>query len=366
VSEPPTDRAVTHGMKGGGYYDAHSEFQRRIVEGGAVAIRSVVAGLDLATQRRSLTVVDYGAGTGATSVAAMGSVVDAVRERASDLAILAVHNDQLTNDFTQLFAAVAGDGGYLGRSGGPVYPAAAAGSFFDQVLPASTVDLGMCSNAVHWFRRQPSVDFRGMYFSAADPAARRALSAQAAEDWLAFLRARHAELVPGGSLLVQGISTTTDAAGVEHASAALLLDVMWEVATRLSDEGVLDRDTLDRYVFPVYCRSAQEASAPLGPEGALRGSFEEETADVEEVANPYWELFERDRDGAAYAEVYAAFVRAFAESALTTHLFGPGARQIEPAVLCDRFFDLLRESIAANPEASRYRAWILRLVLRRR
>ena len=100
---------------------------------------------------------DYGAGTGANSIHAMRTAIEAVRGRAADLPVLAVHNDVLTSDFTQLFHNVGGAGGYLGLDGGPVYTAAAAGSFFDQVLPSASVDAGMCSNAAHWFREQPDV-----------------------------------------------------------------------------------------------------------------------------------------------------------------------------------------------------------------
>ena len=63
----------------------------------------------------------------------MRTAVEAVRGRAVDLPVLAVHNDVLTSDFTQLFHNVGGADGYLGGGGGPVYAAAAAGSFFEQV-----------------------------------------------------------------------------------------------------------------------------------------------------------------------------------------------------------------------------------------
>ena len=42
VDRPGSD-AVISGMKGGGYHDLHSEYQRRVVEGGDPVIRSHVA-----------------------------------------------------------------------------------------------------------------------------------------------------------------------------------------------------------------------------------------------------------------------------------------------------------------------------------
>ncbi|MBM3667840.1 MAG: hypothetical protein FJW90_10255 [Actinobacteria bacterium] len=354
----------TAGMKGEGYYDAHSEYQQRVIDTGNELISSAAAGLDPGPEDSPITIVDYGAGTGATSVRAVGTAIRAVREREPERPVQAIHNDVAGNDFSELFANVAGEDGYLGIAGGPIYAGAAVGSFFDQVLPSGTVRLGMCSNAAHWLRRQPhGVSIPdGMYYADATGVARAALAAQAGEDWLAFLGVRGAELAPGGRMIVQGIATTEDG----RASASKLLGVMWRAAEELAGEGRLDHDALAGYVFPVYCRSAEEARAPVAPGGALEGDLEEVSSTVEEVANPYWEAYERDGDPEAYAKTYVEFVRAFAESTLMEHLFEPAAKGIEPEALCDEYFERLRELSAADPEAGRYECWILRQQLARR
>jgi hypothetical protein len=160
-------------MKAGGYYDLHSEYQRRVIEEGEHLIRSATAALDLRSIAGALTVVDYGAGTGATSVQAMLTAVDEVRERDRDRPVVALHNDVITNDFSQLFRNIAAPGGYLALPGGPVYPSAVAGSFFTQVVPSATVHLAMCSNAAHWLREQLDVRVEGgMYFPDAHGAVR--------------------------------------------------------------------------------------------------------------------------------------------------------------------------------------------------
>ena len=50
---------------------------------------------------------------------------------------------------------------------------------------------------------------------------------------------------------------------------------------------------------------------------------------------------------------------------MRTHLFDPGAHGIDPAGLCDEYFSRFEAACAADPEAGRYEAWILRLVLER-
>ena len=358
---------VTSGMKGGGFYDVHSEYQRRVVEGGDPLIRSVIAGLDPASGRAAFAVADYGAGTGATSAHAVGVAISALRERHAETAVWALHNDVLSNDFTQLFATIAGPQGYLGLPGGPIYPAAIGGSFFEQVAPDATIDLGMCSNAAHWFREQPDLELPGgLYFSEASGETRRRLAEQAADDWLAFLGARAAELTPGGALVVQGIATVPAEGGGEHVSASKLLEVMSRVAGSMVAEGSLDEPALRRYVYPVYCRSRAEATAPLAAGAELADAFELSEAIVEEVPNPYWEMLERDGDVEAYADAYTAFVRAFAEATMVEQLLEPAGRRAEPGALCDELFARFRAATADDPERGRYEAWILRLALRRR
>src|SRR5262249_45523841 len=191
--------ATTAGMKAGGYYDAHSEYQRRVIEGGDELINETVADLGLDSSQAAITVADYGSGTGATSAHAMGTALGALRKREPKRALEAIHNDVSGNDFTGLFENIAGDGGYLPTLDGPLHPMAAAGSFFTQVIPDGEVQLGMCSNAAHWLREQPKARIPdGMYFSEATGEAREEIAAQAAGDWLAFLGARATELAPGG------------------------------------------------------------------------------------------------------------------------------------------------------------------------
>ncbi|MDQ3118500.1 MAG: class I SAM-dependent methyltransferase, partial [Verrucomicrobiota bacterium] len=207
------EAAVTPGMKGDGFYDAHSEYQRRIVEDAAQAIRTMVRALPLAQDSGEIcTVVDYGCGTGATTAQSMGTALRALRERAPKIALQASHADQVTNDFNQVFRTAAET--YQRDVAAPLYVSAVAGSFFGQIVPAGSVAVGLCSNAAHWFRKQPKVALPGgIYFSVAEGEARAELAQTAADDWLAFLSARASELEHGGRLLVQGIGRIADVDG---------------------------------------------------------------------------------------------------------------------------------------------------------
>ncbi len=139
---------------------------------------------------------------------------------------------------------------------------------------------------------------------------------------------------------------------------------MWEIACGMADDNLLDRPTLVNYVFPVYCRSVEESLAPMGSGAPLRESLEVCTAETKEIANPYWEEYQKTNDAAGYARSYTAFVRAFAESTLLNQLFRQAA--VAPELACEEFFRRLEDAIRLAPERGRYRAWIVRLILARR
>ncbi len=98
-------------MKGKGFYDANSEYQRRVIEAGVALIREAAATLEIDSSARPLTVVDYGAGTGATSVRAVDSAIGELRERRPGVEIEVIHNDVTGSDFTKLLEKVASEEG---------------------------------------------------------------------------------------------------------------------------------------------------------------------------------------------------------------------------------------------------------------
>jgi hypothetical protein len=355
--------ATTDGM--GGDYGEHSEYQQRVAETGAALVEACVGALDLPQAPEPLVLMDLGSATGRNSLATMATAVRAARGRTPDGPILCIHNDLLTNDWTALFSALAAaSDGYLAVPGGRIIPMAAAGTFFEPTVPAAFAHLQMSFNAAHWLREPAAAAVpEGMYFSDATGRARAALAAQAADDWAAFVAARAADLRPDGRLLVQCVGTHVDAAGRELVTARELLSAMWAVAVELADEGVLEMGAVERFVFPVYARTAEEARVPFeGPESA----FEVVELSVAPVANPYLDAWHADGNIDAYARSYTAFVRGFAESALRRGLLGDTTQADAAERLADEYFRRLEDHFRQHPEADAFRDWTLTVVARRR
>jgi hypothetical protein len=367
MSKPST---TTEGMKRGGYYDDHSEYQRATAASAASFIPESVAAVPLPSDGQMFVIADYGSSTGRNSVAAVRGAVERVRGRRADQTIAVIHNDLPTNDWNALFANVtsAADS-YVHAAGPPVLSMASAVSFFEPAAPSASVHLGLSFSAAHWLRTQPDLVLPGgFYFSEAIGDARAALAAQATDDWTAFLIARAADLQPSGRLLVQMVGTdpTTIPAGSGITARKLML-AMSEVAGELVADGLLDAARVKRYVLPVYARTPAEARAPFeGQDATLRDLFELIECRTDPVANPYLQQWRTDRDSAAYGRAYSAFVRAFTESNLREHLFARGRDGAEADAVLDDYFARLARRFAADPERDRFEDWTLTVVLARR
>jgi SAM dependent carboxyl methyltransferase len=353
------------GMKGGGYYDDHSEYQRSVAAAGESYIDECVHAIPMPPGARAFVIVDYGASTAANSLASMRAAVSAVRARRADQPVASVHNDLPTNDWNQLFANLASHpDSYTKLAGPPVLSLASAISFFVPAVPAASAHLGVSFSAAHWLRTQPSVTVpEGFYFCEATGEAQAALAAQADADWTTFLEARAADLVAGGRLLVQMVGSDPP-----HVTARKLLRAMTEVARDFVSDGKLTAAAVDKYLLPVYARTPEEARAPLErPESPVAEAFTVETVRTDPVANPYLDKWRADGDAAAYGRSYAGFVRGFTESSLRNHPFEPGVTPgHDPAQVLDDYFSRLTARFAAKPEADAFEDWTLTVVLSRR
>lgn len=357
---------ATPGMSGAGVYNRNSSLQREMQK--MAEDHLVTAVQRIGAVEPEFTIVDYGCGPGRNSNVAVRTAVNEYRKCSPRGKIVVIHNDQIGNDWNDLFENIAGPDGYL-PDDGTVRCQASAGSFYNAVTSPDSINLGMSFTAVQWLQAAVELPSPGtLFFADLTGEPRRMLAETARRDWTQFLRNRARELRPEGRLLVQCLGAVPDdrAPGGTESGVRELFRVMWDAASNLADEGHIDRDLLDLYVMPQWFRTVNEARGPIDEESDLSRAFDVEEIFVERVALPFAEEYRHSGDAGRYAADYTAFVRAFTERTFQISLFAPSAGDARAAdELNELYFSRLRSLFYAAPGEHDYAVWSLVVLLRR-
>jgi gibberellin A4 carboxyl methyltransferase len=347
---------ATTGMKGAGFYDQHSTAQQASIRLVFDWIEDAVASMPLPPPSEPFTVLDLGSSEGRNALLAMNAVVDSVRRRQAGQLIRTIYSDLPSNNFNRLFTNLH-ESRTAGELPSEVYPSAAAGSFYEQLVPPGTVHFATAFNALLWLDELPAVpvpDFvvyrrphpprPGLHVP---PETVLAFSQRAERDLVRFLSSRARELAPGGKLLI-----VSPGDAVDHRICDGLYDVLNDACLDLIAAGRLDRGRYARLTIPVYFRTVPETLAPLEHEGSpLKGAFAIDRAETLEVPTPFLVEFDRTGDAAALAESCTGFLRAFSEPVVRSALVGADS---DPAII-EALYGRVRDRLKAEPERYRFR-----------
>jgi hypothetical protein len=349
-------------------YDRNSYMQDQMVRSRAEWLREAVKRIGPVAPK--FTMADYGCGPGHSALDSVAPVIEAYRRIDPEGAMVIRHSDQAGNDWNALLALVFGPDGYQ-RSGSGIRTEVVPGSFYAQLAAPGSVALATCFAASHWLSRALSPYSPGTaWFADLEGEARAEFAALARADWTQFLRCRANELRPGGMAIVSTLGSVPDKSEINgiRVSARKLYRAIFDVANQMVADGVLKASALDHFVFPLWFPTAEEACAPIEQEPDLKAAFEIVEAAVAPASVHPNDVYEDSLgDPAAYARLYAGYIRGFGESTLRLHLFGPSAKSAaEVDALTADFFARLTRYYQAEPGRHASETMIFTLVLRRR
>jgi hypothetical protein len=294
-------------MEGHGAYNRSSRVQAAGSSSAIALLDKAARQVPLVTAPAPVVIVDYGSSEGHNSLAPVTVAIGILRERIGrERAISVVHTDLPGNDFGALFQTLASDPDTYLRDDPHVFPSAIGRSFYEQILPDSTVSLGWSSWAIQWLSRVPALipDQVQVAYSQ-DAAVRSAFYQQAADDWRCFLVHRAAELRPGGRLVV--LSMALDDRGDFGYKPCVV--AIYGAVLDLVDEGFITKEEARRMVIPTVGRSRQDFMAPFAETGSFAGLTLEEI-DIFYGEDRIWADFQSHGDAGMYAARWAAFSRA--------------------------------------------------------
>jgi SAM dependent carboxyl methyltransferase len=266
-----------------------------------------------------IVIADYGVANGHNSLRPLAAAIAVLRRRTRhDHPILVAHTDVPDNDFTALFRTLDDDPDSYLHMDTTSFASAIGRSFYGQILPSKSVNLGWTSWATQWLGRIPCELHDHVHVAySADDTARAAYAHQAALDWHDFLAFRGRELAPDGRLVV--LTLAVDENGTSGFKP--LLDAIVAALDDRARDGLLSKDERRRMAIPTFARSEKDFRAPFAPSGRFEG-LTIEHLELFNAEDRFWVRFQTDDDAEAFGAQWAAFARAALFSSLAAALDG--------------------------------------------
>jgi indole-3-acetate O-methyltransferase len=343
------DGAMTSGtaMKGGGYYSLATVGAKHVIDGATPLVLEALAAMAPERAKGLFTMADMGCADGGTSLAMVEASLRAVRKAAPERPIAMVYTDQPTNDYNALFQNV----GTRLEAIGNLTVFASATSFYRQILPPGSLDLGFSATAMHWLAKKPCDIPDHVQAVGARGAALEAFAAEARTGWGAILASRAIELKRGGRLVL--VNFCKDEAGnyLGWTGGVSMFDTFNRIWRDFLAEGAITADEYTRMTLPQYYNTLEEFSRPLkGPDGPAYGAgLRLEHIETRIVPCPFAADFKHHGDRARFASAYIPTLRSWTESTFHGALDADRS-ELERRALIERYYGTYEALVAAQPE----------------
>jgi salicylate 1-O-methyltransferase len=330
----------------GGTYTASSRLQAAGLLGAIAHFEEAARAVALPKPPQPIVIADYGASTGHNSLLPISAAIAVVRKRTRPQhSILVAHTDVADNDFTVLFQTLEEDPDSYLKKDAATFASAVGRSFYTQILPSNSVNLGWTSWAIQWLGRVPTPvpDHLQVAYSGEENV-KAAYAKQAAHDWHEFVAFRGRELCPGGRLVVLTMAIGDDG---EYGYRPLFKGMLAELEDLMA-QGLVTADEVRRMCIPTVSRRASDFLLPFAPKGRFE-QLEIEHLEVFDAEDRFWTQYQVDHDAKAFAAQWAAFARAAVFPTMAAALDGDRADP-RAAEFVNRLEAGLAARMAAEPE----------------
>jgi hypothetical protein len=329
-----------------GSYTANSRLKAAGLLGAIKLFKEAAKAVPLPKPPQPIVIADYGASTGHNSLLPIGDAIAELRKRTRpEHSVLVAHTDVADNDFTVLFQTLEGDPDSYLKKDAASFASAVGRSFYTQILPSNSVNLGWTSWAIQWLSRIPAPvpDHLQVAYSG-DEGVKAAYAKQAAHDWHEFVAFRGRELCPGGRLVMLTMAIGDDG---EFGYRPLFKGMLAELADLVA-HGLVTDDEMHRMCIPTVSRRAADFFSPFAPKGRFE-RLEIEHHEVFDAEDRFWTQYQVDHDAQAFGARWAAFARASVFPTLAAALDG-GRADPRAAEFVERLEAGLAARMAAEPE----------------
>jgi len=330
-------------MKGGGYYSLATVGAKHVIDS---AIPMVLEAIwRMPTGQGPFVFADMGTADGGTSVDLIAAMIEAIRRRWPGREIALFHTDQPRNDFNALVATVHGR-----AFGNGVFPLMSATSFYRQILPSGSLDLGFSATAMHWLSAKPCDITDHVQAVGAKGEELAAFASQGNADWQTILLARARELKPGGRLVLANFCRDEQGRYLGHTGGVDMFDSFNRIWREFLAAGEIREDEYRAMTLPQYYKSLSEFTGPLTDPGhpVHAAGLRLERAETRIVPCPFAAEFARHGDAAKFAKAYIPTLRSWTESTFYAALDPVRPVAVRQAII-DRYYACYEAGVRANP-----------------
>jgi hypothetical protein len=344
-----TLQAVDVAMRGGGYYSAVTKGAKDAIDSATPLVLEAIRRLPDRDTSAPFILTDMGCADGGTSLDLVRQAITAVRDRWPRRSICIVYTDQPRNDYNSLFHLIHGLTplpSYLDEVEA-VYILASATSFYRQILPVGTLDLGFSATAMHWLSRKPCDLTQHVHALCAAGAKLATFAEQGQRDWETILLQRAHELKPGGRLVL--VNFCKDEAG-QYMSRVHMFDTVNVLWRRFVTEGVISSEEYERMTLPQYYRTVKEFTQPLTDPAnpVYRAGLRVEQCETRTIPCPFAVAFRQHGDAARLAREATPALRSWTESTFLAALSSDRSAE-ERQTIIERYYDAYETSLRENP-----------------
>ncbi len=305
-------------MSGGGLYSLATIGAKHVIDAATPIVVEAIENLSDSSLSMGFTLSDMGCADAGTSLSMVSKAIEAVNQRSPGLPISIVYTDQPRNDFNALITNVYGLGPfetYLDEREN-IFPLVSGTSFYRQIVPANTLNIGFSATAMHWLSQKVCNISNHVQAVGADGDELAAFRQQAHKDWRQILLHRAQELKPGGKLVLINFGTDEQGRYLGNTDGINMFNTFNEIWQTFVDKKRISQAEYENMTLPQYYNSVEEFSAPLvnADETVYQAGLRLDHIDTRIVKCPFAEDFKQHGDAVRFAKEYIPTIRSWNES----------------------------------------------------
>jgi hypothetical protein len=307
-------------------------------------------------EKRNFSFADMGCADGGTSLQMISQLITTLRSNNPNIEVKVHYTDQPNNDYNGLIQTVLGLGhfpSYL-ETHKRVYPLFSANTFYNQILPDSSLDFGFSATAMHWLSKKPCNLSNHVHMVGAEGEEYLCFSEQGKKDWETILLHRARELRSGGQLVFLNFCRDKKGKYLGNTTGVNMFFNFAQIWQDFMEQGLIREDEYQKMTLPQYYNTVEEFSAPLKnvENPVYQAGLRLKQIETHITACPFAEAFKEHQDAQRFAEEYIPTIRSWNESIFFGALDQERALEDREQIIQD-YYQTYQNQVMASPEMHR-------------